>query len=216
MARSIFLHCGQLQRRILQWYLLVKRWQAVSGLCVPGSTEIGQNTTGGKLTVDRKDGNIFVSGAATSISFSESDGFMHSWISGEQEMIKSPLVPNFWRPLTDNDIPNGHLERCGVWRTAPDSLRLVKFACDETESGAVRVRASYEIRHLDVTVDLEYKVASDNSVKVDMRFVPGCRPLPELPRLGMTMALQGGYDNMKWYGRGTSRKLSRTASLPLL
>ncbi|MCI9228844.1 MAG: hypothetical protein HFG86_12600, partial [Dorea sp.] len=32
------------------------------------------------------------------------------WISGEQEMIKSPLVPNFWRPLTDNDIPNGHLE----------------------------------------------------------------------------------------------------------
>lgn len=168
----------------------------------PGSTEIGQNTTGGKLTVDRKDGNIFVSGAATSISFSESDGFMHSWISGEQEMIKSPLVPNFWRPLTDNDIPNGHLERCGVWRTAPDSLRLVKFACDETESGAVRVRASYKIRHLDVTVDLEYKVASDNSVKVDMRFVPGCRPLPELPRLGMTMALQGGYDNMKWYGRG--------------
>ena len=96
---------------------------------------------------------------------------------------KVSACSQFLASLTDNDIPNGHLERCGVWRTAPDSLRLVKFACDETESGAVRVRASYEIRHLDVTVDLEYKVASDNSVKVDMRFVrdadhcPNCRDL---------------------------------------
>ena len=47
--------------------------------------------------------------------------------AGGREFVKSAMRPNFWRPLTDNDVPNGHLDRCGVWRTAADEMKLESF-----------------------------------------------------------------------------------------
>ena len=35
-----------------------------------------------------------------------------------------------------------------------------------------------------------------------MHFIPGNRPLPEMPRLGMRMILPAEYDQMTWFGRG--------------
>lgn len=145
---------------------------------------------------------LTLSGAGFSMTFSKSDGALTSWLSDGREMMKSKLRPNFWRPLTDNDIPNGHLERCGIWRGAAESLKLTSFETVRGENGEAVVKALYGFAEGDVTVATEYAVRGDGSIHVDFRFTPGSKPLPELPRLGMTMTLPGEYDRMEWYGRG--------------
>jgi len=155
------------------------------------------------LKVESVGDKTVVRGEGFAISFSKADGWLGSWSVSGRELIKSPLRPNFWRPLTDNDIPNGHLDRCGVWKKAKDSMKLVDFSCNlDEKSSLARIRAGYRIPELDVEMEFEYLVSADNAVKVDMHFIPGEKTLPELPRLGMTMTLPGAYDNMEWYGRG--------------
>lgn len=159
--------------------------------------------SGNAIIVDSKDGMTTLSGKDFGISFSEKDGMLGSWIVAGSELIKTPLRPNFWRPLTDNDIPNGHLERCCVWKNAANFLKLVDFSCSLGDNGSsAMVKSTYKVADLDVSMNIEYLISADNSVKVNMHFLPGNKPLPEIPRLGMSMALQGRYDNMEWYGRG--------------
>ncbi|MDA6254775.1 hypothetical protein OSK51_29065, partial [Escherichia coli] len=41
-----------------------------------------------------------------------------------KNLIKEGLQPNFWRALTDNDVANNHLERCGIWKFAGKNAKL--------------------------------------------------------------------------------------------
>lgn len=141
-------------------------------------------------------------------SFSKADGCLASWRVKGREMLKEPLRPNFWRPLTDNDIPNGHLERCGLWREAASGLTIKTM--DAKESG-VSVKLVNEV--LDIAMEIDYLAEGADCLSVSCRFIPGEKDLPEIPRLGMALTLRGAYDNMTWYGRGpgesyADRKLS--------
>ena len=112
------------------------------------------------------------------------------------------LTPSFWRPLTDNDIPNGHLDRCGVWKTAAQELETVSTEKTTLPDGRETTTVTQRNPKLDLTVQTVYTPAADGSLHVEMRFIPGKVELPELPKLGMTLTLPGQYDNMEWYGRG--------------
>ena len=109
---------------------------------------------------------------------------------------------SFWRPLTDNDIPNGHLDRCGVWKTAAQELETVSTEKTTLPDGREATTVTQRNPKLDLTLQTVYTPAADGSLHVEMRFIPGKVELPELPKLGMTLTLPGQYDNMEWYGRG--------------
>ena len=157
-----------------------------------------QSTAG----MEERDGNVILSSGKDVLAFSQTEGSLVSWKSGGREFVKSAMRPNFWRPLTDNDVPNGHLDRCGVWRTAADEMKLESFGKAVSADGSTVLAAVYRIPRLDVTMNLEYSLDNESGLHVGCRFIPGSKPLPELPRLGMTMTLPGDYDRMEWYGRG--------------
>lgn len=146
--------------------------------------------------------DVAVSGDGFSIRFSRESGNLKSWTKDGKELLKTAMRPNFWRPLTDNDIPNGHLERCGIWRSASDSLILLKFETSTDENGSALIRTVHSLPQKELTLETGYTVDAAGTVHVDFRFIPGKVELPELPRLGMTMTLSGEYDRMEWYGRG--------------
>lgn len=170
----------------------------------------------GPVSIDDAAGSIVIAGEGFAMTLSRADGALVSWQSAGRELLKAPLRPNFWRPLTDNDIPNGHLDRCAVWRHAADSLRLESIAAEALPEGGAIVRASYKIPALDVAMNLEYTFSGDDAVHVGCRFLPGSVELPELPRLGMTLALPGAYDRMEWYGRGPGESYPDRLSAALM
>lgn len=189
------------------------QWQ-LTGRNIPARASVKDSN----LECVKDDSGIKVVGTGFEVAFN-SNGELCSWLSGGRQFIKEPLHPNFWRPLTDNDIPNGHIQRCGVWQGADKRMSLMSLdAHPVEENDGVRVYASYMIADLDANVNVIYEVSAGETVGVCMDFIPGKIPLPEIPRLGMTLTLPGEFDNMQWYGRGPhesypDRKLSALVGL---
>ena len=122
-------------------------------------------------------------------------------LSGENLLLEG-LRPNFWRPLTDNDVPNDHLERCATWRHAAEQARLTALKADRQADGKVLVTATYRLEEQESDLTVSYLIGANAAMQVTMHFIPGQKALPEMPRLGMRMVLKGSYDQMEWMGRG--------------
>lgn len=128
-------------------------------------------------------------------------------LNGDNILIEG-LYPNYWRPVNENDLANGALRRCGIWKDAADSLVI-----RSVEVNGVAVSGLYSLRVGDV-VEVKYshpffinyvtyQMPKEGVLMVTDKFKPfDSSVLPEMPRFGMKMVLKGEYDNMVWYGRG--------------
>ena len=153
------------------------------------------------LATDRNNEAITLKGNNFQIAFSTQNGEMTELIYHGKNLIKEGLQPNFWRPLTDNDIPNGHLNRCATWKTAGKDAKLENLEVTEKQQ-IVIVTATYKMEAQGSTLQTIYDIHPDGAVRVSMHFTPGKQALNEMPRLGMRMILPAEYEMMSWLGRG--------------
>ena len=65
--------------------------------------------------------------AGISLSFSKTNGELVSYVTGDKEFLIEGLRPNFWRPMTDNDVANKTGEHCAIWNEARERLILQNF-----------------------------------------------------------------------------------------
>lgn len=155
----------------------------------------------GKLTVERGGDSYQIIGSNFRIVFNALDGEMLTWQHNDKDLIDTGLEPNFWRPLTDNDIPNGHLYRCLTWRDAGRNAKLEDLDIKESQQ-KVTVTATYKMEAQDSKLQTVYDIHPDGAVRVTLHFTPGKLALNEMPRLGMRMILPAEYEMMSWLGRG--------------
>ncbi len=156
----------------------------------------------GKLTVLHNEKEVVLTnGSDFEISFSTKNGQIQTLNYQGVNRIKEGLQPNFWRPLTDNDIPTDHLKRCATWRYAGENAKFQKLDVEEKES-FTSVTTIYRMEEQDVQLECCYQIRADGIIQVTMHFTPGQKPLSEMPRLGMYMVLPAEYENMTWVGRG--------------
>ena len=153
------------------------------------------------LATDRNNEAITLKGNNFQIAFSTQNGEMTELIYHGKNLIKEGLQPNFWRPLTDNDIPNGHLNLCATWKTAGKDTKLENLEVTEKQQ-ITTVTATYKMEAQGSTLQTIYDIHPDGAVRVSMHFTPGKQALNEMPRLGMRMILPAEYEMMSWLGRG--------------
>lgn len=151
--------------------------------------------------VKRGKEQILIQGEGFSMRFNAKSGLWESLKYENREMLLKGLQPNFWRPLTDNDVANGTLVRCGTWKHASERAQLTALKVEKTDS-AVVLTEHFDMAEQQSRLTLCYTIRSDGSVHVGFHFVPGEKALPEMPRLGMRMVMPGQYDTMTWLGRG--------------
>lgn len=174
----------------------IEQWELPS---VPSAKTV--QPVEGTLTVNRNNEALTVKGNNFQVAFSTRNGEMTELNYNGKNLIKEGLQPNFWRPLTDNDIPNGHLIRCGTWRNAGRDAKLQNIEVAEAGQTAT-VTATYRMEEQDADLQTLYTITPDGKVQVTMHFTPGKKPLSEMPRLGMRMILPAEYEMMTWLGRG--------------
>ena len=155
------------------------------------------------INTERTPDAITLTGENFRIAFSTADGEMTELLYNGKNLIKEGLQPNFWRALTDNDVANNHLERCGIWKFAGKNAQLQSIDLKEDSNKQLAtVTVNYKLEAQESTLQTIYQVRPNGAVKVSMHFVPGNKALPEMPRLGMRMILPAEYDVMTWLGRG--------------
>ena len=168
------------------------------------------------LKLSESGSTVIVAGSDFIVRFDRETGMMTSFVYRNQELIERGFEPNFWRAPTDNDFGNGMPKRCAVWRTAGDDRALTSFSAMQTAAGEVTVKAAYTLNKVSATDALTYRVLFSGEVFVEHAFVlEAGDTLPEMPRVGLKLALPAGLSDFQWYGRGPQENYNdrRTGAL---
>jgi len=154
----------------------------------------------------------------TQATFNKTTGWLNQYTHKNNQLLKAPLMANFWRAPTDNDLGNGMQKWAAIWQTASEKLVLKSLTHQKTADG-FKVISHYETLDFKGDYRLEYTINNNGQIHVlnNLNIEPG-QELPNLPRLGMQLTMPGDYQQLSWFGRGphenyADRKTSAQISL---
>ncbi|HEY5508102.1 MAG TPA: glycoside hydrolase family 2 TIM barrel-domain containing protein [Paludibacter sp.] len=166
----------------------------------------------GKLKVEELGENFKASGNGFSASWNTKSGSLTSLLYNGKEVLYQnakefeyqPLVQAFRAP-TDNDKSFGNW-LAKDWKfqgldSPKVSVDFVRHSFRKDGALLLEIQKTNQYKNGKVVTKLTYTVTADGRVDLECRFNP-IGSLPELPRLGIALALQSDYSNLTWYGRG--------------
>ena len=156
--------------------------------------------------------NVTMAGEHFRVMFSRAAGALVSYRWGGKEMLKAPLMPNFWRAPINNDYGNGMPQRYAQWKIA--SMYVSAGIREETRkknTAAVPVIKEDGSAEFTVWYDLPtspsagcrvtYTVHPCGKVDVLMHYDPAAG-LGDMPEFGMVTKLDADCNRVKFYGLG--------------
>jgi beta-galactosidase len=143
-----------------------------------------------------------IDGRDFSVAFNPATGVISSWTASGIPLFVSGPEPNFWRAPTDNDFGNRMDRRLAVWRKAGSNRTLDAFDVKQTGPAEVEVRVVYTLKDVQARYQVLYRILGSGDILVDVKSNAAARNLPEVPRLGMTMAVPKDMNRCVWFGRG--------------
>jgi len=138
----------------------------------------------------------------TKLIINNSTGEINLWNYYQKPITNFPILPNFWRPPTDNDLGNGMQDWAKIWKESTNEAQAVLIQKPLVSKDGVRYKIKYRLPNNVATVVLTFTLKNNGELLVDYNFNPLKKNLPNIPRLGMLMTLPDSYSNVAWYGRG--------------
>jgi beta-galactosidase len=158
------------------------------------------------LQTKTTDKNLEVSGVSMKLVFDLAAGRLASFNYKGKELLKKGPEPDFWRPPTDNDYGYDMDKLLGVWKKAGERTVVTKANISQPELGKVVITFNYDIPDAAgkkiAGYATTYTILGSGDVLVKNQFSKLSENIPEIPRMGMQMQLQGEYTNLRWFGRG--------------
>ena len=145
--------------------------------------------------------SVEVTGERFVFRIDKKSGALASLEANGKQLLTRPLEPNFWRAPIDNDHGNQAPKRLGVWRMAGANRRVESVIVEQPRPQVVRVTAGMTLPAGGSSWRNTYTIYGSGDVVVQADFEPR-GPLPELPRLGMTMGISPELTTTTWLGRG--------------
>ena len=157
---------------------------------------------GNKPEVSEKDGGWDVACVnGVTMWFDKRNGQLRNYSLNGTTLFREGPQPQFWRAPTDNDWGNGQQVKANAWRYAAENRKCVKTELSQ-QGNTVVVTSTYRMEDVPSDYVVTYVVNPSGDVKVTASWKSDNGKAPELLRFGMTMRLDGKYDDFKWYGRG--------------
>ena len=156
--------------------------------------------------------NISVRGDSFSVQFSRLSGALTSYRCGETEYLKAPLMPNFWRAPTNNDMGNRMPQRYAQWKIAsqygmagfnPETgKRNAAVRPEKQADGSVTFTMTYDLPTTPpASCTVSYRIRPCGRVDVRMDYDP-VKELGDMPEFGMITKLSADLDRVRFYGLG--------------
>ncbi len=135
-------------------------------------------------------------------SWDKHTGWINGLDMGSGNVLEGPVVPDFWRAVTDNDIGNSLQIRAAVWQHAADSAHLVSLTTAKDAAGIISVHTVHELSTVKASYRCSYTFEAGGGLRVSAELLPYGQGIPELPRFGMRFLLRRTLDQVDWFGRG--------------
>ncbi|MCL4180315.1 MAG: DUF4981 domain-containing protein [Verrucomicrobia bacterium] len=158
--------------------------------------------TTGTLHLSESPEAILVHAPTFTATFGHASGTLESLVADGRELLASPLIPNLWRAQTDNDNASSDLLRrdAGIWEHAGPERVVTSLRRIGSDDHLVWIKGEGTMVSGQVDWTLTFAVRRDN-LDVHFHFIPNT-DMPELPRVGLQMAIPDDLDTMTWFGRG--------------
>ncbi|KPL13940.1 MAG: hypothetical protein AMS26_12530 [Bacteroides sp. SM23_62] len=165
------------------------------------------------LTLNDSGDLYSIVGKNFSIKIGKASGVIESFIYKNNQFIEAPLIPNFWRVPTDNDIENkwdhttekpigGMPVRLGVWKHAGRDRKIISIDTKQITPQLVCINTHMILPPGDTNYIINYDIYGSGDIIVSVALRPENLKIPEMPRIGMQMILQSEFNIVTWYGRG--------------
>ncbi len=140
-----------------------------------------------------------VKGKSFEVKISKENGALTSYVYKGEEQVFAPLLPNFVRPLTDNDKRGWKSQKLlKQWYKAKPKVLSTTMGIGI--DGTV-ITSEYEIIKDSAKVQVAYKINENGVIKVDYS-LKASEKLPNIPKIGMQMGVKRNFDQISWYGKG--------------
>ncbi len=123
----------------------------------------------------------------------------------EKEYVKTEIKPNFFRPITDNDLSNTNfvpflipLHPYYRWQKATDKLSGILSGVDKNADGTLELSFEWDVLSMS-GVRSKLTIYPNGKIKF---YLKGTPKGGALLRFGTQFGLVEELDNVKWYGRG--------------
>ncbi|MEL0456038.1 glycoside hydrolase family 2 TIM barrel-domain containing protein [Flavobacteriaceae bacterium SZ-1-7] len=165
------------------------------------------------LSISETDKHYEVNGTDFNIKIDKENGALSSYVFEGEEQVFAPLLPNFFRPLTDNDAkgwkPHKVLKQ---WYVNEPSLTSVKT---EESGDDMIIVSKYEMMKDRAHVKITYNIKPDGIIKVDYELKVST-DLPNIPKVGMQMGIKDDFRQISWYGKGEKENyVDRSFGFPI-
>ena len=156
---------------------------------------------GAPLTFTPNKRTVEVKGDGFSVKVS--DGKITEYNAGEENILKAPMAPNYFRALTDNDIdifnfapPFIGMNPYYKWKKAGAGVKALRTEVEE-KNGAVKIKSALSVPNMKDAY-VSYTVYPDGKIAVYHSAVPKA----DILRFGYQFGVDKSLANISWYGRG--------------
>lgn len=157
----------------------------------------------GMLNYDVEGDLVTVYAGDTTYRLDVKQGNVCSIVKGGKEYLKSPIVPEFWRAITNNDKypPNNYADLdkllgLSKFRRAMKRLKCVGASLDRNDD-CLTVHYSMRMPYVS-GLKVDYTFFADGAMRMSMNLMP----TSNLIRYGFEFGLAEGMDGVTYYGRG--------------
>ncbi|WP_042149018.1 MULTISPECIES: glycoside hydrolase family 2 TIM barrel-domain containing protein [unclassified Pseudoalteromonas] len=165
-------------------------------------THIPSIPSADNLKIANQNDLMTISNNLISATFDKKTGWLSQYQYLNNQLITRPLVANFWRAPTDNDLGNQMQKWASIWQGAGAKLKLNSINNKANESG-VEVNTHYSSNAFKGSYQVTYTISHSGEIHVKTALdLADNQKLPNLPRFGMQLVIPGEYQNMSWFGRG--------------
>jgi beta-galactosidase len=153
-----------------------------------------------KISLHENDTCIVVGTKKGNITIDKTNGALGSYKTNNRDLLARPLLPDFSRPVTDNDR-RGWKPNIIMKEWYDTGLKLEKISTSQPGTDKVSITSTYSLVHGKASVDVGYLINGDGAIKVSFSLTVN-DSMPDIPKVGMQCGISGDLDRVTWYGRG--------------
>ena len=160
---------------------------------LPGECDLNIIEDGDTFIIENEISRLVING---------NTGEIAEWVYDAQLITNEPIIPNFWRSPTDNDLGNGMHNWAIIWQGNSHSLPAELIEKPHIVDYGVTYKVKYDLRDSIAVLFVDYSLTGKGEMIIDYNFKPIVDSLPNIPRLGMSLFVSDAFNHVSWYGRG--------------
>ncbi|MFX1409178.1 MAG: glycoside hydrolase family 2 TIM barrel-domain containing protein [Promethearchaeota archaeon] len=146
---------------------------------------------------------IYINGHNFKVVFNKNTGVIDIYEFNGEELINSPILPNFWRAPIDNDINILHYSSklkyfIYRWKDVAYRRKIKEVTAELLNSSTYRIIVSFKMPFGKNLYKIIYRIYGTGDILIKNSFMPR----KDMVRFGMQFSIPKQYNILTWYGKG--------------